>query len=194
MASNLRPPVDWSLVDQFGADPTSSEFDLLVAPYTVDEAEMRDMVCSMRWGHYVYALCAGKYIFYIGKGTGGRALHHRADARAGEISDKAEMIRRLGPALRYCVLLSGIDDDFVVLMESKLIEDNWELLVNARRESPETVCASVLRRNVIEEAQFMMAASARFANVAEDLQRYAVARQRQADKIRSDNWREAIAA
>lgn len=110
----------------------------------VDESAMAAMVAALRWPHYVYALCSETgAAFYVGKGVGDRAFHHRREAQAGGDSEKCKVIRALGPRLRYCLFAACQDDDWATMLESVLINADYPSLTNIRPGSASSVLGAI---------------------------------------------------
>ncbi len=86
---------------------------------------------------YVYALSDPRFdrVFYIGKGRGGRALHHERDERAGVGSNplKLEVITRLrlvGMSPTIYILAEGLSEADALRLERQLIVRASSVLTN----------------------------------------------------------------
>lgn len=107
-------------------DGTHVSTDLL---YTSDEIKAH--IKKHRWNHYVYGLCLDiGLVFYIGKGTGSRLLDHAKDAKKGDPSQKAQVIRAIGDRLRYTIFMCCADDRYALGAEAHAIRVNSDCLLN----------------------------------------------------------------
>jgi hypothetical protein len=134
----------------------------------MDAAQTREAIKASQWRFYVYFLCGpGGEIFYVGKGTGPRVLTHAAEAVAGADGDKAEMLRRLGGQVRYCISAFFEDDDEALLRESILIEAMWPILLNARQDTAFSTLKHIECKNLTEDAQSLMDLALEFEAIAQ---------------------------
>jgi len=163
--------VDWRRVDELmRAGSLEPPRQRVVAPYVVDADGARAMVRAAVWPHYVYMLCgeAGD-VFYVGKGVGARAFVHAAEAAAGADGDKAEMLRRLGSSVRYCLIGFFERDEDALLREAILIEALWPVLLNARKDTAFNVSKGIHAKTMADEAQACMDAALEFEEIAQGL-------------------------
>jgi len=136
----------------------------LHSAYLLTRAEMKAQLAGHGWNHYVYGLCtAAGLVFYIGKGTGMRALQHERDAAEGESSFKSRIIRACGDGLRYTVLTCCADDRYAAGLEAMLLIDNLDCLANIAAGS------EVALRRMWEGADPFVEALASLARTAEIL-------------------------
>lgn len=117
-----------------------------VIGHALDEAAMREVVAGLQWPHYVYVLCSeAGAVFYVGKGTGARVFDHRKEAEAGVQSEKCRVIRALGDRLRYGLFAACQDDDWAVMLESLLINSDYDNLTNIKCGTAASVVTAVFR-------------------------------------------------
>jgi hypothetical protein len=101
--------------------------------HALTEQDMRSLVERLRWPFYVYVLCSESGgVFYVGKGTGDRVFHHRREAEAGGASEKCRVIRILGDRLRYGLFAACQDEDWALMLESTLINLDYQNLTNIK--------------------------------------------------------------
>ena len=103
----------------------------------VDAQGMRDQLRTLKWPHYVYALCdqdgAG---FYVGVGQGPRVFAHLAEAKAGGKSLKCRLIRHFGDRLRFALVFCTDWRPYALALEAYLIREFRGNLTNVENGSP----------------------------------------------------------
>ena len=110
---------------------TWDQGEFLAAKYLLTEQEFVSAVDASQWEHYVYGLCLDNgAVFYVGKGIGRRATDHAKIAMQGDLSEKSQYIRHIGPRLRYTLFLQCSDDVFAKGYEAYLIRGHHDVLCN----------------------------------------------------------------
>lgn len=103
----------------------------LASAFTATEKEFAELLKASKWDHYVYGLCLDNgAVFYVGKGTGDRALDHAKEAIRGDDSEKSQYIRKIGPRLRYTLFLQCSDSAYALGYEAYLIHGHRDVLTN----------------------------------------------------------------
>lgn len=102
----------------------------LHAPNLMTREEMKDQLAGQDWNHYVYGLSTDfGLMFYIGKGTGMRALAHELGADRLE-SRKNAAIKACGARLRYSIIACCADDNYAAGIEAMHLFQNKDVLTN----------------------------------------------------------------
>lgn len=102
----------------------------LQAPNLLTREEMKEHLAGQDWNHYVYGLSTDfGLMFYIGKGTGMRALAHELEADKRE-SRKNAAIKACGARLRYSIIACCADDNYAAGIEAMHLFQNKDVLTN----------------------------------------------------------------
>lgn len=102
----------------------------LQAPNLMAREEMKAHLAGQDWNHYVYGLSTDfGLMFYIGKGTGMRALAHELGADRLE-SRKNAAIKACGARLRYSIIACCADDNYAAGIEAMHLFQNKDVLTN----------------------------------------------------------------
>lgn len=102
----------------------------LTAQNVLTREEMQRHLNSQRWKHYVYGLCVDEgLMFYVGKGTGMRALHHEGQSDKSE-SRKNAAIKACGSRLRYSIIACCETDNYAAGLEAMILINNHDVLTN----------------------------------------------------------------
>lgn len=123
-AAARKAKTDWQAVER---DYRTGE--CVTVTHLMTREEMRKQIQGHGWNHYVYGLChTSGIVFYIGKGTGLRALKHEDEAHDDTI--KSQAIRLCDDQLRYTLFACCADDAYAAGIEAFLIRTHKGQLSN----------------------------------------------------------------
>lgn len=75
------------------------------------------------YSFYVYSLSDGEGVFYVGKGSGDRVLHHQRLPESDKNTAKKARIRSAGNALEHCITAYFKHEDDAYRHEASLISE-----------------------------------------------------------------------